>query len=220
MRCNNCGWENPDGSQKCEKCNAPLQGGAASSSNPASYPNIDEIHSTIRENEPFGHPNATPYQDSTVRDYEPTVPNTGGTLRDETLRGSQQMGTPQPQHVTEPEKEDFGGTVNPYAGMGAYVPIPRCILKPIIFPGEDTRYAPKPVNIKGDHTELNRQMLDADNPTITSKVQAILTNKNGKWFIQNQSSQKTTFVFADEPVAVKSGDIILMGNRTFVFEED
>ena len=24
MRCNNCGWENPDGSQKCEKCNATL----------------------------------------------------------------------------------------------------------------------------------------------------------------------------------------------------
>lgn len=24
MRCYNCGWENPDGSQKCEKCNATL----------------------------------------------------------------------------------------------------------------------------------------------------------------------------------------------------
>ncbi len=26
MRCNNCGWENPAGNQKCEKCNAPLSG--------------------------------------------------------------------------------------------------------------------------------------------------------------------------------------------------
>lgn len=220
MRCNNCGWENPDGNQKCEKCNAPLQGGAASNPNVAPRPNIDVIHSTIRENEPFGQPNANQWHDSTVRDYDHTVLDAGGTLRDETLRGSQPMSAPQPQPVPEPENEDFGGTVNPYAGMGAYVPIPRCILKPVIFPGEDARYAPKPVNIKGDHTELNRQMIDPDNPTITSKVQAILTNKNGKWFIQNQSSQKTTFVFADEPVAVKSGDIILMGNRTFVFEED
>ena len=24
MRCNNCGWENPNGSTVCEKCNAPL----------------------------------------------------------------------------------------------------------------------------------------------------------------------------------------------------
>ena len=24
MRCTNCGWENPDGQQYCEKCNSPL----------------------------------------------------------------------------------------------------------------------------------------------------------------------------------------------------
>ena len=24
MRCNNCGWDNPDGNIKCEKCNAPM----------------------------------------------------------------------------------------------------------------------------------------------------------------------------------------------------
>jgi hypothetical protein len=26
MRCKNCGWDNPAGNVKCEKCNAPLQG--------------------------------------------------------------------------------------------------------------------------------------------------------------------------------------------------
>lgn len=25
MRCNNCGWSNPDGLDKCQKCNQPLQ---------------------------------------------------------------------------------------------------------------------------------------------------------------------------------------------------
>lgn len=29
MRCNYCGWENPDGNQRCEKCNAPLISGAS-----------------------------------------------------------------------------------------------------------------------------------------------------------------------------------------------
>ena len=24
MRCNNCGWNNPDGASKCQKCNQPL----------------------------------------------------------------------------------------------------------------------------------------------------------------------------------------------------
>ena len=185
MRCNNCGWENPDGSQKCEKCNAPLQGGASNQ-------NFD-AHSTIREDAPF----------------EPK--KQGGTVVEEPKA--------QPRPQTAPTV-DFGGTVNPYAGMGAYVPIRHCILKPVIFPGEDMRDAPKPVNLSGDYNELNRQILDPNNNTITSKVQATLTCKDGKWYIQNQSSQKTTYVYADEPVEIKTGDIILMGNRTFVFEED
>jgi hypothetical protein len=29
MRCKNCGWDNPGGNAKCEKCNAPLTGSAA-----------------------------------------------------------------------------------------------------------------------------------------------------------------------------------------------
>lgn len=192
MRCNNCGWENPDGNTKCEKCNAPLQGGGASFQNSG-------LHSTIRENEPFGASQA------------PTIGN--DTINDSPMSG-------QPSYVSygkETPAADMNKTINPW---GLYTPAARCTLKPVIFPGEDTRYTPKPVSIKGDFNELNRQILDPDNNTISSKVQAILTNNNGKWYIQNQSSMKTTYVYAGEPVALKSGDMILMGNRTFVFEED
>lgn len=195
MRCNNCGWDNPDGNQRCEKCNAPLQGGGVSA------PNID-VHSTIREDIPFGQGQ----QKTTIEDTEAPV-----------QKPIQE--TPRPHQPTAPTI-DFGGTINPYAGVGAYTPIPRCVLKPVIFPGEDTRYAPQQVNIKGDYNELNRQILDPDNNTITSKVQATLTFKDGKWYLQNQSAQKTTYVYAGEPIEVKPGDVILMGNRTFVFEED
>ncbi|MDR1680342.1 MAG: FHA domain-containing protein [Prevotellaceae bacterium] len=31
MRCKNCGWENPGGNAKCEKCNAPLTGSMGAS---------------------------------------------------------------------------------------------------------------------------------------------------------------------------------------------
>lgn len=192
MRCNNCGWENPDGSQKCEKCNAPLQGGAS---------NQDyDVHSTIRESIPF----------------EPQRP-VGTTIEEPEDAG--QKGA-QPQKPQTAPTVNFGGTVNPYAGVGGFVPVPRCILKPVIFPGEDARYAPQQVNLKGDYNELNRQLLDPDNNTITSKVQAALSFKDGKWYIQDQSAQKTTYVYAGEPIEIKSGDIILMGNRTFVFEQD
>ena len=235
MRCNNCGWENPDGNQKCEKCNAPLQGGATTpnvepqgwaTSIPqgggAHIPNAG-LHSTIRESAPFERQhNGTAIDEGTIIDKTVRDPHI-----DKTIRDPQPMNTPQPQpqpqYQSQPKQEEYGtGTVNPYANMGpgGYVPTAYCILKPVIFPGENPNHAPKPVNIKGDHNELNRQMLDPDNPTITSQVQAILTHKNGKWYIQNRSAHKTTFVFADEPIEVKTGDIILMGNRTFVFEED
>lgn len=198
MRCNNCGWENPDGSQKCEKCNAPLQGVGGSS-------NVDYGHSTIREDIPFEKPQTS----KTVYD---------GTIVD--APEAPQQPQPAPQPTPQPASVDFGGTINPYAGVSGYTPISHCVLKPVIFPGEDLRDVPKEVNLKGNHTELNRQLLDPDNNTITSKVQAVLTCKDGKWYIQDQSAQKTTYVYAGEPVPLKTGDIILMGNRTFVFEED
>jgi len=198
MRCNNCGWDNPDGSTRCEKCNAPLQGGTSQQQN--SYG-----HSTVIEGDAFG----------------PKQPSK--TVIDETIIEAPQVSPSQPKPQAQPQAaptEDFSGTVNPYAGVGAFVPVPRCILKPVIFPGEDSRYVPQQVNIKGNYTELNRQLIDPDNNTITSKVQATLTFKDGKWYVQNQSVQKTTYVFAGEPIEVKHGDVILMGNRTFVFEED
>lgn len=192
MRCNNCGWDNPDENPNCEKCGAPLKSRDG-------MQNFD-VHSTIRESVPFEHPQSTERTiNETMKDPIPAPP--------------------QSSPKTSPTV-DFGGTINPYAGIGAFVPVPRCILKPIIFPGEDIRYAPPSVNIKGEYNELNRQMLDPDNKTITSKVQAILMHKDGKWYVQNQSEQKTTYVYAGEPIEVKAGDIILMGNRTFVFEED
>ena len=63
MRCRNCGWQNPDGANKCEKCNAPLQGSmvenvveASRSSAPA-----ENLRSTLRENVAFPDaPSASP----------------------------------------------------------------------------------------------------------------------------------------------------------------
>lgn len=194
MRCNNCGWENPNGNQKCEKCNAPLQSGVSSQR--------FDVHSTINESLPF-----EPQQSLNKTTIDETIID-----EPKVVQGQQNPNTA--------KTVDFGETINPYAGMGAFVPVPRCILKPVIFPGEDKRYAPQQINIKGDYTELNRQLIDPDNKTITSKVQATLSFKDGKWYVQNQSAQKTTYVYAGEPIEVKSGDIILMGNRTFVFEDD
>ena len=82
------------------------------------------------------------------------------------------------------------------------------------------KHMPKELELKGEYNELNRGNLDPDNFTISQKVQAVLTCKNGKWYINDQSTYKTTFILVSEETPLKSGDVILMGNRRFVFTEE
>ena len=91
----------------------------------------------------------------------------------------------------------------------------RFALKPIPREGEDFIGS---LNFKGNKVELNRNNLDPQNNTITSKVQAVLEFRDGEWYIENGSALKTTFIRVDEPVKLKKGDIILMGNRKFEFD--
>ena len=67
---------------------------------------------------------------------------------------------------------------------------------------------------------MNRANLDEDNNTITSKLQAVLTCEDGQWFVEDRSQQKTTFVRSEGKMALKDGDVILMGNRQFVFKAE
>ena len=195
MRCKNCGWENPDGSQKCEKCNNPLQGGVVSSPQQG-----NSGHSTILDDPIWESPK------------KPT-----GTIIEEPVNEKPEQTT---QPGSQTDSTDFGKTINSWGVGSGYTPKFHCVLKPNRFPGEDLSDAPKDVNLKGNSIKLNRQLIDPDNNTITSDVQAILICEDGKWYIQDKSTYKSTYVYAGEPVPLKTGDVILMGNRTFVFEQE
>ena len=57
MRCKNCGWENPQGNVKCEKCNAPLSGSMVNGPSPSSALHQSEpsvLKRTIPERQVFG----------------------------------------------------------------------------------------------------------------------------------------------------------------------
>lgn len=208
MRCTNCGWENPDDYLKCEKCNSKLSNAQSGGMRRPVGPREGTVpSSTIPEGVPFD---------------SPTTPDTSGGTEETIIDGN-----PIVIDIKPPKKVDDGpnpgyqgGTIGPWNTPGQnWIPVAYCKLTPVIFPGENPRHAPSEVSIKGD-TNLNRENLDKDNPTITTKVQAALTNKDGKWYIQDKSAQKTTFVHAGDPIQLKDGDIILMGNRTFIFNED
>ena len=193
MRCTNCGWDNADQNTRCEKCNAPLD-------NPSGYtpepPTQEPIGKTIRE----------PYP-STIGDTEPVGPT---------------VPEPEPISAPKPGATVYPGTYNPYGGASPYGGVPMmsyCKLTPLpLAPNE--KHLPKELELKGGYNELNRGNLDPDNITISQKIQAELTCKNGKWYIKDQSPYKTTYILASEETPLKSGDIILMGNRRFVFTEE
>ena len=73
---------------------------------------------------------------------------------------------------------------------------------------------------EGDVILLNRDNTEPDNRTITSKEQAELSFKDGKWYITNKSELCSTYVEAGRDIEIQSGDIIVMGDRRFKFETE
>lgn len=107
--------------------------------------------------------------------------------------------------------EAFSGTVNPL--VQRIIPEFSLTLQP-----RDGEHIEKPVlEFEGESTSLNRDNVDPGNNSITSKEQARIVFENGKWFVEDKSAFKTTFVQAGRKTEIKNGDTILMGSRMVVF---
>jgi hypothetical protein len=71
----------------------------------------------------------------------------------------------------------------------------------------------------GDEIVLNRANLDPSNLTITSRIQAKITFENGKWKITNVSDLKTTYIQVVKTMTLEKGDVIVFGNKHFLFDD-
>lgn len=79
---------------------------------------------------------------------------------------------------------------------------------------------PKALDFEGTEAILNRANTDPENLSITSRQQAAISRRGNKWVITDMSDQKTTFVRPSrEGVELHDGDVILLGNRMFIFHE-
>ena len=98
--------------------------------------------------------------------------------------------------------------------------------------GNKRKFIIKPVQngIKGKAMEfnfngsdpivLNRTNLDVENNTITGKIQAQISFTGGKWKIENFSEYNTSYLQILRPVNIQNGDILIFGDKAFLFEED
>lgn len=218
MRCKNCGWENPNGLTNCEKCNTPLSGAVNNQAYGPAAPQPVKLNKTVMEGEVFPQPapaapaaNVCPSCGYPMRPGVKECPNCHQKVVDQAIP---EPAPTVPEKPAAPnKKKGYTGTVNPWIQV---TPASKCSLHPVEQPGMET---PEVLNLKGDSHELSRANLDPENQTITSKVQAELTCEDGQWYIQDYSSQHTTFVYAGAKTPIKDGDVILMGNRQFIFHE-
>jgi len=166
-----------------------------------------------------------------------TTPNQTN-IADQTNTADQTAGPARPP-------KPFAGTIDPYRtktiiDTPAPTPAPPiCYLQPVAKDGEPG--PPQQLSFTLDHPaielnpnnlshaaigpnhdthpaiQLNRDNLDPGNPSITGKVQAELTFEDGAWQLKDSSELQTTFLLASTQTLLKDGDILLIGDRKFIF---
>lgn len=243
MRCRNCGWDNPDGNVKCEKCNAPLDGSMIDGyQSPKANPQTDSrsLKMTRYENSsetPFqaeeekvcphcGYPSVKEAKKcpncNTSFEEQERVRNTGSLTRSFQLQDVKtcikcQCQNPSSALFCSNCGSQLSGskeTVNPWNEVNSASMFSLEILLPI-----DGQTTDNKMFFSGNKVALNRTNTDPQNQTITSKTQAVISKEGDKWYIQDESELHTTFVQAAHKLEIHTGDIILLGNRKFRFEK-
>ncbi|MBP5663724.1 MAG: FHA domain-containing protein [Bacteroidales bacterium] len=115
--------------------------------------------------------------------------------------------------------KDAKKTVNPYANIPHRQPMAEayCSIEPVPdSPAEAGRL--KKFEFDKQQVVLRRENTEPGNSSITSKEQAVLTFENGAWYVEDKSAFQTTFVRAGRKLQLQDGDMILLGDRKFVFK--
>lgn len=235
MRCTNCGWENSGDRMNCEKCNSPLSGGNNNRREHA----MTNVYARKTVNENIGSNVGMPtVYEAGKQDMCPECgypflsdteecPNCGHGKNDNNL-----LACPKCNHTNQEEaiycshcgfelrKKTVQRRVNERKTITPWdirQPAASCILT--LIPNNSENIQPRTLSFSGEEIVLNRANTEIDNRTITSKEQAALVYENNKWYIEDRSEQQTTFIHVSNRVELKSGDIILLGDRRFEFGE-
>nr|WP_306562731.1 zinc ribbon domain-containing protein [Bacteroides intestinalis] len=242
MRCKNCGWDNSDSNIRCEKCNAPLDGSMIEGYQipkitpqtdsrllrMTRYENSDETHKTEEEKicPHCGYPSikeakVCPNCNTSFEEQKHTS-NTGSLTHSFQLHDVKTCTKCQCQNLSSAlfcsncgsQLSGSKETVNPWNGVNSTSMFSLEKLLPIDGQATDNK-----MFFSGDKVTLNRANTEPQNQTITSKTQAVISKEGDKWYIQDKSELQTTFVQAAHKLEIHTGDVILLGNRKFRFEE-
>lgn len=209
MRCRNCGYENDLGNSRCIMCDAPLNG-----------PIVDDDRSV---NDDYGYNNMK----GTVRENDHVFIN----KTDDGIGNCSRCNYPYNLEMgacpncgydanntgANKVKPFKMGTVNPWAQPQYVDEMANCTLTPIAWDNE--RLDSVDIQFTGDTVVLNRDNTDPNNSSITSKTQAVLSYEDGAWYVEDKSQMQTTFKHISKKTLLEDGDVLLLGNRRFIFNK-
>lgn len=87
-----------------------------------------------------------------------------------------------------------------------------------LVPADNYDGKAKEISFKSDNVILNRENIDPENITLNSEGHASLSCEDGEWFISNLSPTQTTYICTGRKIKIEPGDVIIVGNRRFIFQ--
>ncbi len=252
MRCDNCGWNNPDGLTKCQKCNQELKS-APNFNQTVMAPNREHSVPVQEVEEPVACTRCG-YPLSAANSY---CPNCGTQvshiLPNPSPAASQNAKTVRvlpDEFMMESGSEVLKATVreipvellsdNPIMNHidnaktvrvlpeellqdepAASVPAPAKPELPVFklvpidnFDGQ----APQTLVFSGDKVLVERKDIPGADASIGEDVQVAFEYENGQWAVFEKGGRPVVYVAATHKVWLRPDDIIVVGNRRFIFE--
>lgn len=217
-RCDNCGFGNRDESVRCVKCNHLLVAEPAEAKangypvppppKPAAGSQVQKTKAGIKVNAPAWDEPTFP-----TEKIGANCPACSYLMRAGEIICAK-CGTNITTYQAQPVADDKSKTVR------RIVPeVKRGYRLVAISLDDDTEMHSIPLP-ETDSIVLTREMLDNANNSIARKGHASLTYKDGEWWLENLSPLKTTFVQVNQPVRIKAGDTLLIGDRLFRFKTE
>ena len=238
MRCDNCGWNNPDGLTKCQKCNQELVQTPVQANMTQTVMDSSRNHSEVQMSSQVfcpgcGYPlsegvNVCPNCGTAAVVAEPAPSQYSKTVRvlpenlvvEETPVQEVLKATVReiPQHLLDNTKtvrvlpEEL---LQDDAPAPAPAPAPTFRLVPMDnFDG----HTPAALSFSGETVALGRKDIVAGDASISEDVQAAFEFADGQWAVSDKSGKASTYVCSSHRIKLQSGEIVVIGNRRFIFE--
>ena len=255
MRCDNCGWNNPDGLTKCQKCNQELKQAPAPVQNNFNQTVLDPSRnrSEVQEGSQVfcpgcGYPlsegvTVCPNCGTAASVAEPAPSQYSKTVRvlpenllseekpkQEALKATVRE-IPQhlldntktvrvlPEELLQDEAPVQQAAPQPMPVQPEPVPAPAPVPAFRLVPMDNfDGLTPAALSFSGEAVSLGRKDVVAGDASIAEDVHAAFEFADGQWSVSDKSGKASTYVCTSRKIQLQPGDIVVIGNRRYIFE--